>query len=37
MDIWVNGLKTTALHYIYKQTRKILFRIVAKKVDFYGE
>lgn len=35
MDIWVNGLKTTALHYIYKQTRKLLFGIGAKKADFY--
>lgn len=36
LDIWVNGLKTTALHYNYKQTRKILF-VVVKKVAFYGE
>lgn len=37
LDIWVNGLKTTVLHYIYKQTRKILFGIGAKEADFYGE
>lgn len=37
MDIWVNGLKTTVLYYIYQQTRKILFGVVVKKAAFYGE